>query len=201
MNILGNFVHLKRLQLAVLAVLAAALTVVATVVYADDNTDWRHWHSESPQYRLLTDQLPDAWENPIRNAADEWDDETNISLTESSSSNNTIWRGAIPQEWWGKCAPSLTAACTWIQYSNNHLHRAQMVFNWDHSFNTASWKCWFDIGLDVETYALHEFGHFAGFLNHSNDSDAVMHIDLQNCERNLDSHDVQSMNTQYNYQH
>ena len=76
-----------------------------------------------------------------------------------------------------------------------------MVFNWDNSFNTAWWKCFLDIGLDVQTYALHEFGHFAGFLNHSNDSDAIMHRHLLDCQRDLDSHDIQSMNSQYGSSH
>lgn len=97
------------------------------MVYADDNTDWRHWHSESPQYRLLTDQIPDAWENPIRNAADEWNDKTDVTLTESFNSHNTIWRGSIPVEWWTNCPPDTTGACTWIKYSGYHLNSADRV--------------------------------------------------------------------------
>ena len=73
-----------------------------------------------------------------------------------------------------------------------------MVFNWDHSFNTAWWKCVLDIGRDVETYALHEFGHFVGVLDHTSDSDAVMNEFLHSdCQRHLDSHDINSMNAQY----
>ena len=175
--------------------------VAVMAAYADDNTSWRHWHSEDSEYRLLTHQLPDAWEDPIRNAAEEWSDETDVNITESSTSDNTIWRGAIPGPWWQACPPQSTAACTWIQYTGNHLTRAQTVFNWDYSFNTATWKCWFDIGRDVETYALHEFGHFAGYLYHSSDGATIMYPYLLDCQRNLDSHDINSMNTQYGYSH
>ena len=59
-------------------------------------------------------------------------------------------------------------------------------------------KCFLNIGRDVETYALHEFGHFAGVLYHSTDSDTIMHTGLAgDCQRNLDSHDITSMDAQY----
>ena len=174
-----------------------ALVTVMTV-YADDNTSAIHWHSENSNYALLTDQLPDAWEDPIRQAAAEWRQDTNISIVEVGGSNNTIWRGSIPIEWWGSCPPSTTGACTWKNWDNNyHIDRSQTVFNWDFGFGTASWKCFLDIGRDVQTYALHEFGHFAGVLGHSSDSDSAMRANLTECQRTLDQHDVDSMNAQY----
>ena len=69
------------------------------------------------------------------------------------------------------------------------------------SFNMATWKCWFDIGRDVETYSLHEFGHFAGYLRHSSDGATIMYPYLLDCQRNPGGHDIYSMNTQYGYQH
>lgn len=196
---MGKFRGLHNSRLRYLAVIIAPVIALVTImtVYATDNTGLVHWHSESPNYTLLTDQLPDAWENPIRQAADEWTQDTNISIVEANNSPNTIWRGSIPIEWWGDCPPSVTAACTWTSWSNYHITRSQTVFNWDFGFGTASWKCWLDIGRDVKTYALHEFGHFAGYLGHSTDSDSAMYVDLTNCQRTLDDHDVDSMNHQY----
>ena len=200
MSRLGGFLKTRWRYLAVAAAPLIALMAVITA-YANDNTDAKHWHAEAAQYRLLTDELPDAWENPIRDAAEDWSDETDVTITESSSTQNLIWRGSIPIEWWGKCPPSYSAACTWIYYYDDHIYKSRMVFSWDYSFNTASWKCWLNIGRDVQTYALHEFGHFAGYLLHSNDSDAIMHYYLGDCQRDLDSHDIQSMNSQYGSSH
>ena len=47
------------------------------------------------------------------------------------------------------------------------------------------------------TVARHEFGHYAGWLGHPSDQDAVMHIDVDDCETSLDEHDIESMDTQY----
>ena len=149
----------------------------------------------------MTDELPDAWENPIRSAADKWSDETDIDISENSSSSNIIWKGSIPLEWWSDCPPASSGACTWIEYTNYHLTRSRMVFNWDHDYNTAWFKCFLGIGLDVETSALHEFGHFGGYLSHSSDSNAVMNYDVSDCERDLKGHDIYSMDTNYGYSH
>ena len=61
---------------------------------------------------------------------------------------------------------------------------------------TSSFNCLFDIGIDVQTVALHEFGHFMG-LDDSNDSDAAMYGTVNDCQRTPDDHDIDSMNDQY----
>ena len=200
MHILGGLLSRKRLYLVALLVSVCAL-LLAAAVSADDNTDWDHWHAEGTEYRLLVDQLPDNYEDRIRDAADEWADNTVVTLTESGSSNNTIWRGAIPHEWWPFCPPATSLGCTGYSYSGDHMTRAQTAYNWDFNLSTSNFKCFFNIGNDMETLAVHEFGHFVGFLNHSDDDDATMHADVGNCQRELDSHDIQSMSTQYGYSH
>lgn len=74
-----------------------------------------------------------------------------------------------------------------------------MVFNkhYNDDFETSDLNCLLDRGYDVQTVALHEFGHFAGHLRHSNHSDDSMHSDVGDCKRTPSSHDIQSMNAQY----
>ena len=175
------------------------LAVSASVVYATDNTTLYHWHIESPTYRLLTSQLPDSWEGAIREAAETWDERTDVTLTESSSSGNTIYRGAIPSSWQAQCIPAQTLACTRPESNSYHIFTSTMVFNEDHSMGTSSFNCALNRGKDFQTIALHEFGHFAGWLDHSSDTDAAMYEDYNGCQRTQDDHDVDSMNEQYSY--
>ena len=58
----GRLLRSKRTYLIVALFTLIAIFVVA-ITYADDNTTVYHWHAESTQYRLLTHQLPDSWEN------------------------------------------------------------------------------------------------------------------------------------------
>ena len=71
-----------------------------------------------------------------------------------------------------------------------------MLFNEDQSMGTSGILCLLDIGVDVQSIALHEFGHFMG-LDDSNDSDAAMYGTYNDCQRTPDDHDVDSMDDQY----
>ena len=62
---------------------------------------------------------------------------------------------------------------------------------------TSSLNCALDIGTDVQTVALHEFGHFAGWLSHSTDSGTVMYGVVNDCQRSPTSSDINSMSAQY----
>lgn len=181
----------------IVLVVCLVLAVSLSVAYATDNTTSYHWHSESPTFRLLADQLPDSWEGAIREAAEAWHERTDITLTESSSSGNTIYRGTIPSSWQAECPPDETLACTRSELNSSHIQTSTMVFNEEKSMGTSSFNCALDIGKDVQTIALHEFGHFAGWLEHSSDSDAAMYGYYNGCQRTPDEHDVDSMNEQY----
>lgn len=60
----------------------------------------------------------------------------------------------------------------------------------------SSTNCAFDIGVDVQALAVHEFGHW-GYLRHSSDSDAAMFAEYNDCQRVIAEHDDNSMTTQY----
>ena len=179
-------------------VLALFMGVIANVlvVYADDNTTAGHWHSESVQFKLES-SLPNSWKNAIREAADAWEDRTDIIITENSSSSNSISRGVFPTSWHAYCPPDVTAACTKAYDSNNHFTSASIIFNQNISMGTSSVNCALDVGTDVQTVAVHEFGHFAGWLGHSSDSGAAMYGDYNGCQRTPASHDEDSMDSQY----
>lgn len=179
-------------------VILGGLIFQTSPIYATDNTRDIHWHSESPDFKLLTDELPDSWEDAIEDAADEWSDETNISISEDSSSGNEISQGSIPVAWQASCPPATTLACIGLTYGSisRHISEATIVFNEDKSMGTSGIWCFLGIGTDVETVALHEFGHFMG-LTHADDSDAAMYETYNGCQRTPDEHDIDSMNEQY----
>ena len=62
--------------------------------------------------------------------------------------------------------------------------------------NSARVHCALNIGVDVQSVALHEFGHLAG-LAHTTDDDAAMYNPYGGCRRTPHSHDVESMDDQY----
>ena len=70
------------------------------------------------------------------------------------------------------------------------------MFNQNFSMGTSSFNCSLDIGYDVQTIALHEFGHYAGLAD-SSDSGAAMYIPYNGCKRTPTSHDQESMDEQY----
>ena len=179
-------------------VLALFMGVIANVsfVYADDNTTAGHWHSEAVQFKLESN-LPDSWKNAIREAAEAWEDRTDITITENSSSINTIRRGVFPDSWQATCPPSIMSACTKAYHSNYHFSSASTIFNQNISMGTSSVNCALDVGTDVQSIAVHEFGHFAGWLAHSSDSGAAMYGNYNGCQRTPASHDEDSMDSQY----
>lgn len=195
---------LSRIATLMVAVVSLILIGPASGAGATDNDTPYHKHSAVWGYNIST-SLPTEWRTPVHNAAREWTSGTKLwfdyyGLTSSTSPNTSqriIWRGSIPSSWQGNCPPADTLACTGVKIdSTNHLTDADMVFNSDWSLGTSNLFCDFDIGLDVETIALHEFGHF-GFLDHTSDSGAVMYDAYNDCQRSLASHDVNSMNYQY----
>lgn len=78
----------------------------------------------------------------------------------------------------------------------NHIVDADFVFNQEQSMGTSDFFCFFSLGVDVHTVALHEFGHW-GVLRHTSDSNAVMSPFYEGCRRTPTQHDVDSMNANY----
>lgn len=122
---------------------------------------------------------------------------SDINSTNPNTTSHIVWRGAIPSGWRDGCPPATTLACSRISVEFSvHLSDADFVFNQDHSMGASSTNCALDIGVDVQTVAVHEFGHW-GRLSHSSDSDAAMFAQINDCQRVIAEHDDNSMTTQY----
>ena len=72
-----------------------------------------------------------------------------------------------------------------------------MLFNEGKSIGTSNVYGILNIGRDVETIALHEFGHFGGSLLHSYDNDDIMCESYQGCRREWSDHDIETMDARY----
>jgi len=117
-------------------------------------------------------------------------------IGKQSTSGNNVWRGSIPAAWQTSCPPATTLACTSTNGTFPHITSAGMVFNHNESMGTSGLSCTLGLGTDVQTVALHEFGHFGGNLDHSSDSGTSMYFQYNGCRRSPSTHDVNSMNAQ-----
>lgn len=199
---------LGRSGTSVTAVAIAAVLIVSLSpggAVADDNADGIHWHEGLPTYWIST-SVPSSWRIPVLDAASTWGatlfdlnyQGTTSSTSPGSSSTHIVWRGTIPSAWHSGCPPATTLACTRTSFSGNHITDSDIVFNKDKSMGTSDFNCTFlgPVTVDVQSVALHEFGHFGG-LGHTSDSAAVMYGNYVTCRRHLHSHDKQSMNNNY----
>ena len=190
----------KRLTAVLLIAIGILVTLVSiSIVSATHYGTTKHWHSEEAEYKLLTDELPDSWEDKIREAAEGWDDRSIVTITEDTSSNNTIKRGAVSGSWLGEGCYVSSIACTKLSPGGGrHILNAKMLLNEIYNFGTKSIGCFFN-QYDVQSIAAHEFGHFAGKLDHSTDPDerSVMQEDYWACIRIPNSHDIDTMDAQY----
>ena len=77
---------------------------------------------------------------------------------------------------------------------------AKMVLNemYDDDWETTLSLCLINSEYDVRTVAMHEFGRFGGWLNHSTSSADIMHGgEYDGCQRSLSDDDEDNMNDQY----
>lgn len=188
-----------RGSLTVGAVLVLLLLTITTAL-ASHNTSDEHWHAEGTTYQIRS-SVPSGWDDDFEYAANEWHDDTDISLTESGSSINYIEVDEIPS---GVGCDSGAIACTVIvSITSDHFDIVDIMFNEDTDFGVTYAACW--LGLpDVKETAVHEFGHMAGWLEHITSSavDSVMRYPPPSfCHRETTDHDVYSMNAQYSGSH
>lgn len=89
-------------------------------------------------------------------------------------------------------------ACTrWTYYTvNNQIIDVDTVFNPEFSMGTNDTNCFLG-SYDVQTIALHEFGHW-GVLRHSDYFlGTAMAPEYRGCIRTPTQHDIDSMNKQH----
>lgn len=190
---------------------AATLTVgilfAPAVALATDNDTTNHRHSRTWGFRTHS-QLPADWKDAIAEAALAWTNtgarlnftyNGDISSNDPGTTSHIFWRGTIPSSWQSSCPPATTLACTRYRFETNsyvHLSDADTVFDQNDSMGASSTNCAFHIGIDVQTLALHEFGHW-GRLTHSGDSGAAMYASYNDCQRTPATHDDNSMTANY----
>lgn len=186
-------------------VLAIGLLISGDRAIATDNTTPYYWASRPVSWKFDPNQpVPSSWHGAIRQAVDQWHSRTALTFTESSSSINSVFRGPIPSSWQAGCDPGAAIACTRYTYnaSSNQLYEVDTVFNSNFPMGTNGTLCALSgppnnlNTIDVQTVALHEFGHW-GVLGHTSDIQAIMFATYKGCQRTLSQHDVDSMNAQY----
>ncbi|MCY4654784.1 MAG: matrixin family metalloprotease, partial [Dehalococcoidia bacterium] len=117
----------------------------------------------------------------------------------NDSSSNTIYRDEIPRLWTGCKSRDIACTAIWSGPPDYHITEAMMVFNEDYNdeFETSDLNCSLDRGYDVQTVALHEFGHFVGHPSHSSSSGDAMHKNVGDCKRTPSSNDIRNINAHY----
>ena len=163
-------------------IVALSLPVFSFPASATDNigAKW-HWAFGYVYYRVAAYTLPANFQPAIDNAATKWTNQTAIDLIKGADIGNTnwsdesthiVWYGSFPSSWG---CPSSLIGCTFVQGTdtvNRHLLDVDTVYKSGENYtNTCPWLP--GAPYDIETVALHEFGHW-GTMNESNDSGAVM---------------------------
>lgn len=190
---------------------------------------WRfdpHDFAFEARYWIADWTLPNSsWNSAIQAAASTWTSTDMDFVYQGTVANaewwdtgtHIVWYGAIPNAWVAYCPRTDTYACTnWVpvtEYTDRnplgwqHMEDSDTVFSNQYTstwFRTDSTSCLLNIGVDVQSGALHEFGHW-GVLAHDNDpilnwtteSSYVMWPLYTGCKRNLAGHDILSMNFNY----
>ncbi|MDZ4132050.1 MAG: matrixin family metalloprotease, partial [Dethiobacteria bacterium] len=85
---------------------------------------------------------------------------------------------------WNDLNTNTVLAVATIWTSNNTILEADMTFNTRFSWSTDGWY-----GYDVQTVALHEFGHWVG-LDHTPLYESIMYYRIKGTQRNLHSSDI-----------
>lgn len=170
--------NIRKFSLTFLfVVIIVSIYVIPLPVSADYSYSGIHWDSDYVYYNAMS--LPQAWRTAIMTAHYSWNQTgANWSFGHSSSATRYVTTGSAPS--------NIPAYCI-IQYSGNHIFQADMYFN-DEDFD------FYTNGddYDVETIALHEFGHWL-MLNDTSSSGEVMYGGYEGLKRDLSDEDIEGI--------
>ncbi len=137
-----------------------------------------------------TAQVADE-EDAVKNAADTWSQiyPAGLRLTYGGATSvaTKIYNG-LNNICWENEGGSGVLATAWIWYSGSTILETDMVFNDFYNWSTSG------IPYDIETVALHEFGHWVG-LDHS--SSGIMQPSYSGIQRSIDSDAEAGFNALY----
>ncbi len=154
------------------------------------------WFGDWPvvNFRVNDSGGPAGSSLAVQNAANTWSNagakfEFNFSGTHSrTGSCSQNWVNEVT--WHDLGSGSTLAYAIWWYYSTGEIFEADMVFNTSHDWSTASQT---PSGYyDVETVALHEFGHWLS-LDHSSEYNAIMWHSYKGPQRTLHSDDIEGI--------
>ncbi len=115
------------------------LIPTASALASDYGTD-HHWHGKVYEFQIRS-SVPSSWHGSIREAADSWDSNTNMTLQENTNAWNYIMRDEIED---GVGCNSESVACTVRTPSTgdpDHIVMMDITFNENISFGTSYFLC------------------------------------------------------------
>ena len=169
-----------------------------------DNTTSRHWYVYPDiEWSYYIWSSNSNWEFQVEWAFDVWELYTDLDFTKDSSpSAGQIWvsrglaeDGFCPQE------QGVVACARPFPETGEHIADADIYFETDEDWDSGN--CNPDPGEAARfSLALHEMGHAAGWLDHSDEEDAIMHVPIVTGEcHTLGTHDIEAMDDQYDHIH
>ena len=179
---------MKRTRLVSILVLAVVVLALPTVANAYSYSGI-HWNSTRAYYDDRQYTMPPGFIAEIEAAASSWNNAgANFSLQLNTSSSND----------WGMSSLGTggTLAATQVSYDANY-HITQVITGFNDS------KPWSTNGssntYDVQTVAVHEFGHWLMLNDIGYPTDAVMYgnISLNQIKRSLTTDDIQGISAIY----
>ena len=162
------------------------LTLVGQSPYTYGGQKWPgNW--PNVYYKVNTSSGPSGSLIAIQNAARTWSNAgTRFSYVYDGTHSRTggAERNSVNEVLWGNLGTNGTIAMAyWWFHQTGEIIEADIVFNTYHRWSTTG------VDLDVETVALHEFGHWLS-LGHSSVNEAIMWYQYKGIQRTLHADDI-----------
>lgn len=202
----------------VLGMCLLLLIVTATPAQAADNHCWLtggtnpqtfcdiHWHGAGVMLFQHESSIP--WPTSVYNAATSWRNGTKFKpIAWAGTTINRVSMKTIPASLQSACPRATALACASASFSGGsanpahpasrfgHIGQGTIIYNIEFSADFTT-NCLDATRFDVQTIALHEFGHL-GALNHSVVPADTMFEAYTLCNRDLSLHAISSMDGLY----